>query len=201
MARRFDGGDAAFGGAPVGGPVGGSVEPAFMRALYGEVVGPVWGPDGEWDPGVPSPARMYDYFLGGKDYGDADRAAAERVITAAPSVPAAARENRKFMHRVVAWAAKAGIGQFVDVGTGIPTEPNPHQIAREYRPGAVVVGVDNDPIVLAHDRARLDGMPIVRGDVRDPDALIAGLDELDGAVGLGSAGGGAAGGGAAFRHR
>ncbi|TDD13896.1 hypothetical protein E1287_43060, partial [Actinomadura sp. KC06] len=75
-------------------------------------------------------------------------------------------------------AARAGIGQFVDVGTGIPTEPHPHQIAGRYRDGAVVVGVDNDPVVLAHGRALLEGMPIVRGDVRCPDELIAELDEF-----------------------
>ncbi|WUI00259.1 SAM-dependent methyltransferase [Spirillospora sp. NBC_00431] len=121
---------------------------------------------------------MYDYWLGGKDNHVVDRAAAAEVERAAPSVPAAARANRAFMHRVVAWAARAGIGQFVDVGTGMPTEPHAYQIAREYRSDAVVVGVDNDPVVLAHDRAFLGGMPIVAGDVRCPDEVIAGLDGL-----------------------
>ncbi|WP_433230627.1 SAM-dependent methyltransferase [Actinomadura formosensis] len=173
MARRFDGDDGASGGAFDEG----SVADVLWRILAGgDSAGPVWGEDGPWDPDVPSPARMYDVFLGGKDNGEVDRVAAGRVAAAAPSVPRAARDNRAFMHRVVAWAARHGIGQFVDVGTGIPTEPNPHQIAREHRPDAVVVGVDNDPLVLAHDRALLEGMPIVRGDVREVDALIADLD-------------------------
>ncbi|MFI0485725.1 SAM-dependent methyltransferase [Actinomadura sp. 9N215] len=112
------------------------------------------------------------------DEDDADQAAAKKVIKAAPSVPQAALANRKFMHRVVAWLAQAGVDQFVDVGTGIPTKPNVFEIAREYHPDAVVVGVDNDPLVLAHDRALLKGMPIVSGDVRRVDELIADLDEF-----------------------
>ncbi|HET7667214.1 MAG TPA: SAM-dependent methyltransferase, partial [Mycobacterium sp.] len=169
MARRFDQDDTAFTAGSLGEPM------ARLRA--DQATGPVCGPDGEWDPDVPSPARMYDYYLGGKDYGTADRKAAERVVAVAPSIPVVARANRAFMHRAVAWAARHGIGQFVDVGTGIPTEPNPYQIAREFRDDAVVVGVDNDPVVLAHDRALLKGMPIVRGDVRAVDELIADLDE------------------------
>ncbi|MFE9107003.1 SAM-dependent methyltransferase [Actinomadura geliboluensis] len=168
MARRFDQDDAAFSAGSIKEPV------AKLRA--GQATGPLCGPDGEWDPDVPSPARMYDYYLGGKDHGTADRKAAERVVAVAPSIPVVARANRAFMHRSVAWAARRGIGQFVDVGTGIPTEPNPYQIAREFRDDAVVVGVDNDPVVLAHDRALLEGMPIVRGDVRAVDELIADLD-------------------------
>jgi len=153
------------------------VDAAVARILAGEELRePVFGPDGPWRPGVPSPARMYDVFLGGKDNGAVDRAAAGRVAEAAPSIPQAARDNRAFMHRVVEWAARRGIDQFVDVGTGIPTEPNPHQIAPEFQPDALVVGVDNDPLVLAHDRALLEGMPIVRGDAREVDALIGGLD-------------------------
>ncbi|MFA1539909.1 SAM-dependent methyltransferase [Actinomadura monticuli] len=168
MARRFDRDDAAFTAGPIGEAV------AKLRA--GEATGRVCGPDGEWDPDVPSPARMYDYYLGGKDHGTADRKAAERVVEVAPSIPVVARANRAFMHRSVAWAARRGIGQFVDVGTGIPTEPNAYRIARRHEPDAVVVGVDNDPVVLAHDRALLEGMPIVRGDVRAVDDLIADLD-------------------------
>ncbi len=169
MARRFDQDDAAF--------TAGSIKEPVAKLRAGQATGPLCGPDGEWDPDVPSPARMYDYYLGGKDHGTADRKAAERVVAVAPSIPAVARANRAFMHRSVAWAARRGIGQFVDVGTGIPTEPNPYQIAREHRDDPVVVGVDNDPVVLAHDRALLEGMPIVRGDVRAVDELIADLSQ------------------------
>ncbi len=79
------------------------------------------------------------------------------------------------MHRAVAWAATAGITQFVDLGTGIPTEPTAHRLARQIHPGARVVGVDIDPVVLAHDHAWLGGMPIVEGDVRRVDELIGAL--------------------------
>ena len=168
MVRRFDQDDAAF--------TAGSIKEPVAKLRAGQATGPLCGPDGEWDPDVPSPARMYDYYLGGKDHGTVDRKAAERVVAVAPSIPVVARANRAFMHRSVAWAARRGIGQFVDVGTGIPTEPNPYQIAREFRDDAVVVGVDNDPVVLAHDRALLEGMPIVRGDARAVDELIADLD-------------------------
>ncbi|MGI5207727.1 SAM-dependent methyltransferase [Spirillospora sp. CA-108201] len=153
------------------------MDSALARILAGEGLDePVYGADGAWDPGVPSPARMYDVFLGGKDNVEVDRRAAERVAAAAPSIPQAARDNRAFMHRVVEWAARRGIDQFVDVGTGIPTEPNAHEVARRFQPDALVVGVDNDPLVLAHDRALLEGMPIVRGDAREVDALIGDLD-------------------------
>ncbi|MFA1548860.1 SAM-dependent methyltransferase [Actinomadura chokoriensis] len=169
MTRRFDEDDAVF--------TAGSIREPVEQMLAGEPAGPISNQDGEWHPEVPSPARMYDYFLGGKDYSLVDREAAERVIAAAPCIPVVARANRAFMHRGVAWAARHGIGQFVDVGTGIPTAPNPYQIAREHRDDAVVVGVDNDLVVLTHNRALLDGMPIVRGDVRAVDELIADLDE------------------------
>ncbi|MFI0349201.1 SAM-dependent methyltransferase [Actinomadura sp. 9N407] len=127
----------------------------------------------------PSTARMYDVFLGGKDNYAVDRKAAREAEEAAPSIVRAARDNRRFMHRTVAWCAgEAGIDQFVDIGTGMPTSPNAWEVARRFAAGAVVVGVDNDPVVLAHDRARLGGMPIVAGDVRDPGAVIAGLGEV-----------------------
>ena len=104
----------------------------------------------------PHPARVYDYLLGGKDNFAADRAAAEAGMKANPNSLIPPRENRAFLRRVVNYLAReAGISQFLDVGTGIPTSPNVHEIAQDAEPQARVVYVDNDPIVLAHARARL----------------------------------------------
>jgi len=178
MVRRFDEDDTASTHlTDVTDPADATddVRKTLEKLRAGQRVGAVQTADGEWRPDVASPARMYDYYLGGKDHSLVDAEAAERVLKFAPSIRTVARANRAFMHRAVAWAAQRGIDQFVDVGTGIPTEPNPYQIARRYRPDAVVVGVDNDPVVLAHDRALLEGMPIVRGDVRAVDELITDL--------------------------
>ncbi|WP_258081168.1 SAM-dependent methyltransferase [Nocardia nova] len=110
----------------------------------------------ETDATQPAAARMYDYYLGGKDNYAVDREAAAEVEKHYPSVSIMARTNRDFMHRSVRWlTAEAGIDQFLDIGTGIPTEPNLHQIAQEIIPDTRVVYVDNDPIVLAHARALL----------------------------------------------
>jgi hypothetical protein len=124
----------------------------------------------------PSPARMYDYFLGGKDNFKVDRQAAERVLAVAPDVVGAARANRNFMHRVVAWCAEEGLGQFIDVGMGFPTSPTPLEVAWQVRPGPLVVGVDNDPVVVAHGRAGAWRIPMVGADMRQTGPLI---DELD----------------------
>ncbi len=124
-------------------------------------------------------ARIYDYFLGGKDNYDADREAAARIEQAIPSVRAVARGNRAFMARAIRQlAAESGIRQFLDIGTGIPTAPNLHQIAQEVAPDARVVYVDNDPIVLAHARALLIGTRegvtrYVQADVTDPEGILA----------------------------
>src|SRR6266568_9227879 len=104
----------------------------------------------------PHPARVYDYLLGGKDNFAADRAAAEAGLKANPNSRIPPRENRAFLRRVVRYLARdAGISQFLDIGTGIPTSPNVHEIAQDADPQARVVYVDNDPIVLAHARALL----------------------------------------------
>jgi hypothetical protein len=108
----------------------------------------------------PSVARMYDYYLGGKDHYAADREAARLVLGAAPDVPLAALENRVFLKRVVPFLVKErGIRQFVDIGPGLPTQGNVHQLARQHDPGARVVYVDNDASVLAHGSTLLDGVP------------------------------------------
>ncbi|WP_319945398.1 SAM-dependent methyltransferase [Nocardia macrotermitis] len=124
-------------------------------------------------------ARIYDHFLGGKDNYAADRAAAEKIEQAIPSVRAVARGNREFMVRAVRHlAAGEGVRQFLDIGTGIPTEPNLHQVAQDSAPDARVVYVDNDPIVLAHARALLTGTAegrthYVEADVTAPERILS----------------------------
>jgi hypothetical protein len=124
----------------------------------------------------PTPARMYDYYLGGKDNFAVDREAAEQVLSAAPEVRLLATENRAFLGRAVRFlAAEAGIRQFVDVGTGLPTQGNVHEVAQAVDPAARVVYVDNDPIVRAHARALLpsDGTTaVIEADMRDPQPIL-----------------------------
>ncbi|MFC4584519.1 SAM-dependent methyltransferase [Sphaerisporangium corydalis] len=127
------------------------------------------------DPTTPSVARMYDYFLGGKDNFAADREAAEKIMKVVPDVRHTARENRAFLGRAVRFLAEMGIHQFIDIGTGLPTSQNVHQVALAESPGARVVYVDNDPIVLVHARALLADDPrtlVIEGDLRDPKAII-----------------------------
>jgi SAM-dependent methyltransferase len=131
------------------------------------------------DPNVPSVARMYDYFLGGKDNFEADREAAKKLIALVPNLPEFARANREFLGRVVRFLAEDGIDQFIDVGAGLPTQQNVHQVAQAVAPQARVVYVDNDPIVLAHGRALLaddPGAVVVRGDINDPEAILGDPD-------------------------
>lgn len=125
----------------------------------------------------PHTARVYDYFLGGKDNYDADREAGEAVKGQWPGAVVAARVNRDFMHRATRHLARSGITQFLDIGTGIPTAPNLHQVAQEVNPEVRVVYVDNDPLVLSHARALLTGTregrtEYVQADVRTPEAIL-----------------------------
>nr|WP_261557629.1 SAM-dependent methyltransferase [Frankia tisae] len=127
----------------------------------------------------PHTARIYDYFLGGKDNFPADRVAAEQASAAFPNASLAARQNRAFMVRAIRHlAGEAGIRQFLDIGTGIPTSPNVHEIAQAVVPDARVVYADNDPIVLAHARALLASTPQGRtayldADLHDPQSILA----------------------------
>ncbi|MGW7568692.1 SAM-dependent methyltransferase [Streptomyces tendae] len=135
------------------------------------------------DTSKPHPARMYDWYLGGKDNYPVDEAMGRQMLTLDPRVPVMARVNRAFMHRATRWLAGNGIRQFLDVGTGIPTEPNLHQVAQEIAPDARVVYCDNDPIVLAHAAALLRGTPegeteYLQADVRDPDAVLEGARKI-----------------------
>jgi hypothetical protein len=127
---------------------------------------------------VAHPARVYDYWLGGKDNFPADRNLAELMIQAIPNMRAMATANRAFLSRAVRYLAEeAGVRQFLDIGTGIPTSPNVHEVAQEATPGARVVYVDNDPIVLAHARALLHSQgagetAFILGDLRDPKSIL-----------------------------
>jgi S-adenosyl methyltransferase len=147
-------------------------------------------PPGRLDTSRPHPARMYDYFLGGKDHYEADRLAAERIVANNADAAIGAKVNRMFMHRAIRWlAAEAGIRQFLDVGTGIPTEPNLHQVAQEAAPDARVVYTDNDPVVLTHARALLRSTPegrtaYLQADVREPEKIL-GAPELREVLDLG----------------
>lgn len=134
---------------------------------------------------VPHSARIYDYFLQGKDHFVADREAAEAALEVFPHVAEAARANRRFLHRVVRYLAEqAGVDQFLDVGTGIPTSPNLHEVAQGVRPEAAVVYVDNDPLVLAHARALLTSSPQGRTayldcDLLEPERILASAEVRD----------------------
>lgn len=124
-------------------------------------------------------ARMYDFYLGGITNFPADREAAAKALAVFPSAPIAARLNRRFMHRSTRYlATELGIRQFLDIGTGIPTSPNLHEIAQQVTPSARVVYTDNDPIVLAHARALLRSRPegataYVAADARQPQEILS----------------------------
>ncbi len=126
---------------------------------------------GVYDPSTPNPARIYDYLLGGKDWFPADEAAAKELLALVPEAHAGARENRAFLGRVVRYLAReAGIRQFLDVGTGMPTQGNVHEVAHGVAPNARVVYVDNDPVVHVHANALLaeETTTAVLADLRQP---------------------------------
>jgi S-adenosyl methyltransferase len=131
-----------------------------------------------FDTGVAHSARIYDYWLGGKDNYEVDREAAELVIKANPAVLHGVRANRAFLRRAVEYlAGEAGIRQFLDIGTGLPTAENTHEVAQRAAPDSRIVYVDNDPIVLAHSRALLTSTPegataYIEADARDPGAIL-----------------------------
>ena len=123
-------------------------------------------------------ARMYAHWLGGKDSFEADRAAADAILTRFPEVADVARANRAFLARAVRHVARQGVRQFIDIGAGLPASPNVHEVAREQVPDARVVYLDRDPVVLTHARALLavdDNIGVLAGDIRDPARALAGL--------------------------
>lgn len=136
-------------------------------------------PSSRIDPSVPHAARRYDYWLGGKDNFAADRKSGDAIAAIYPAIRTTVIENRRFMHRATRYLAEsAGIRQFLDIGTGIPTSPNLHEVAQGVAPESRVVYVDNDPIVLAHARALLTSSPAgatayVDADLRDPERILA----------------------------
>jgi len=150
---------------PGGGPIGKARSPAI-------------------DTSVGHQARIYDYVLGGKDNFAADREAAEAIRKIYPGVAIACRANRAFLGRAVRYlTAEAGIRQFLDIGTGIPTANNTHQVAQAIAPESRVVYVDNDPIVLSHARALLvsheaGATDYIDSDLRDTGTILAGARQL-----------------------
>ncbi|WP_216893121.1 SAM-dependent methyltransferase [Nocardia alni] len=140
-------------------------------------------------------ARIYDYILGGKDYYDLDRAAGEESLRAWPALRVRMRANREFMHRAARFlAAERGIRQFLDIGTGIPTRPNLHEVVQAIAPETRIVYADNDPIVLAHARALMSSTQqgrttYINADMREPESILAAPQlretlDLDEPVGL-----------------
>ncbi|MEN2423747.1 SAM-dependent methyltransferase [Streptomyces rimosus] len=131
---------------------------------------------GTVDVSIPSVARMYDYYLGGKDNYAVDRAACEELDKVVPSTRTLAVNNRRFLRRVVRWLAEEqGVRQFIDHGSGLPTQDNVHEVAQRVAPDARVVYIDNDPIVLAHGRALLEenrNTAVIQADMRDTDGIL-----------------------------
>jgi hypothetical protein len=140
------------------------------------------------DTSRPHSARIYDYYLGGKNHFSADRETADKVLAGWPSIRTGARENRAFLGRAVRFLAEeAGVRQFLDIGTGLPTTNNVHEVAQATAPTSRVIYVDNDPLVLAHARALLTSVPegrtaYIHADLRDPASILtapATLEVLD----------------------
>jgi hypothetical protein len=135
----------------------------------------------DFDPNTPSIARVYDYFVGGKDNFAADRDLGERLIEALPDLLPSTVENKEFIARAVTWAAGQGISQFIDVGCGMPTSPTTGEVAREVHPDARVAYIDSDPVVVSHLGALLahgnPGVTVVDDDVRDVPGVLARVSE------------------------
>jgi hypothetical protein len=124
-----------------------------------------------FNPNIPNIARVYDFFLGGKDNYAADRELAAQIAELSPNWVQACRDNRRFVGRATIWAAEQGIRQFLDLGAGLPTHPAIHETAREIIPDAQVCYVDNDPVVVVHARALLTkpvGVDVAEADLSDP---------------------------------
>jgi SAM-dependent methyltransferase len=135
---------------------------------------PAWAPQGI-DISVPSVSRIYDFYLGGSHNFEVDRAAARRAMEFMPGLPKIMQANRAFMRRAVNYAVGEGITQFLDIGSGIPTFGNVHEVARRASPEAKVLYVDHDPVAVAHSRAVLDGdtqSDVVAADLRKPREIL-----------------------------
>jgi SAM-dependent methyltransferase len=135
---------------------------------------PAWAPPGI-DLSVPSVSRIYDYYLGGSHNFEVDREAARRAMEFLPGLPKIMQANRAFMRRAVRHAVDEGITQFLDIGSGIPTFGNVHEVAQQADPEARVVYVDHDPVAVAHSKAVLDGndrAAIAAADLRKPQDVL-----------------------------
>jgi hypothetical protein len=140
----------------------------------------------EIDYTMPSVARVYDYYLGGSHNFESDRAFGEQALRAMPQLPTVLRDNRAFLRRVVRHLSAIGIDQFLDLGSGIPTVGNVHQVAQQSNPRARIVYVDHDPVAVAHSHALLSanaGATVISADIRNPqqvlmDATATGLLDL-----------------------
>jgi hypothetical protein len=129
------------------------------------------------DTSTAHPARRYNYLLGGKDNFQADRASGDELARLNPAIKIAALENRAFLQRAVGFVAEQGIRQFVDIGTGLPTADNTHEVAQRIAPESRIVYVDNDPLVLVHARALLTSTPegrtaYLEADLREPEKIL-----------------------------
>src|SRR4051812_3645423 len=136
---------------------------------------PAWAPR-SIDITVPSVSRMYDYYLGGSHNFEVDREAARRAMEFMPGLPKVMQANRAFLRRAVRFAVGEGVTQFLDIGSGIPTFGNVHEVAQAAAPGARVVYVDHDPVAVAHSEAVLEGdegAGVVAGDLRKPRDILA----------------------------
>lgn len=134
-----------------------------------------------FDPTVPNEGRMYDFYLGGKDNFAADREAARQALEVASDLRILVREGRKFLTRAVRFLAESGIRQFIDIGTGLPTQGNVHEVAQAVAPDARIVYVDNDPVVRVHAEALLEDNELATflyADMRDPDQILGHPDLL-----------------------
>lgn len=133
------------------------------------------------DPNVPNGARIYDAMLGGKDNFAADRGVVEQMLKVNPMAPLTARANREFLGRAVRYlTTECGIDQFLDIGTGLPTVQNVHEVALANNPDATIVYVDYDPVVVTHAKALLagtDNVKVVQGDIRRPDGILSAAAE------------------------
>jgi hypothetical protein len=150
-----------------------------MTDEWSHEVAATHGESAPFDTSVAHVARVYNYWLGGKDYFAADQAAGEQAIKAFPDIVLSARANRAFLARAVRFlAGQAGIRQFLDIGTGIPSGNNTHEVAQSVAPDSRIVYVDNDPIVLTHARALLTSDPAgvtdyIDADLREPEQILA----------------------------
>jgi len=143
-------------------------------------VGPLDDLQSKFNPAVPNVARAYDFILGGKDNFAADRELADQIMKLIPNSAESCLRNREFLGRVVAHLANSGITQFLDIGSGLPTQSNVHEVAQKVAPDARIVYVDNDHVVTAHARALMEGKGVlaIDGDLRHPEQIIIGAREL-----------------------